>query len=525
MKLWITLLLLVGAVIALAWWFMARRPAVMGADALSATGVSGEPIEVVDVLEGKLRVRIFSHVITSQDGPVPCWTYVSDGLLAHGQKEIALTVKREPGEAERDFPTAPLDLYRSLHGHASRGNVVREGDASQLNPGQPGLLRADFHAVLYTPSQALEGVSSPGPYLTALLITAPELAVAQRLGHLRLMALLGQRYRFYPTAPWADRKRPEITRPEAMASSIIARMPVLHLAGASARLEPGAAAGDAAVAPDGKVVLRLGKEAANDLLEAIGQRGAESAFTLSMDLDPEADACLVWSPGQQALSAISMPGGTSARISGNVLLIAPAGEDDGVKLIEDGFGLLLTPASWARLRTALAAHEPLTLPGTGDLLAFTLAWVEEAYQNPIDGRTYVASEGWRTYFPSSGPDAGDARVVRSTGIRLLTAEKEIGVRVEVKALTDYIKKIDELLQAELGGDDAGAGYDVLVQLDLSPPQDAKTRLAARPSETAPPELAAVATQLQAIPGPPIRSGTVSLQLEYTVRGGAGEDSP
>jgi hypothetical protein len=517
-------LLLAGALLAVLW---SRRqpPAPVDAGVRSPPRASGEPLEDVEIVQGKLHVRIFSHVISSEAGPVPCWTYVSDGLLASGHKEIVLTVKREPGEGERDFPRAPLDLYRVVHGYAIQKQLVSEGGSTRLDPARPGLLRDDFHAILYTPPQPLAGVSTPGPFLTAVLVTGPELEVADRFGHLRLMALLGDRYRFYPTAPWADRRRPEITRPEAMASSILARMPASHLHGASVRLEPGPGGSLGAGA---KIVLRLRQEAATELLGKIEKAGSDSAFAFSMDLDREADACLVWSPGREGLNAISMPGATGARIAGNMLLIAPQAKQDGARVAEDGFGLQLTDASWARFRAALAAREPLTLPGADDRMSFTLSWVEERYDNPIDGKAYVVPEGWRTHFPGRAPDAlaaSKTSVVKPTGIRLLTPEEQMEGRVQVKALADYLAKIDALLEAELGGDTTGPPFDLLVQLDLAPPHDAKTVIAARPSEMAPPRLSAVATRLQAIPAPPIRGGPVSLQVGYTVRGGTGERIP
>ncbi|AUX41746.1 uncharacterized protein SOCE26_031690 [Sorangium cellulosum] len=107
-------------------------------------------------------------------------------------------------------------------------------------------------------------------------------------------------------------------------------------------------------------------------------------------------------------------------------MIAPEGEHDGARIFEDGFGLLLTRASWTRLRTALASHAPLTLPGTGGLMDFTRSWVDEVYHNPIDGRAYVASEGWRTYLHQEATGTADAskvRAVKSTAARARIAKE------------------------------------------------------------------------------------------------------
>ena len=49
----------------------------------------------VEVVEGALDVHIHDHVVPI--GPadsIPCWSYVTSGLWAHGQAEIALTLRR-----------------------------------------------------------------------------------------------------------------------------------------------------------------------------------------------------------------------------------------------------------------------------------------------------------------------------------------------------------------------------------------------------------------------------------------------
>jgi hypothetical protein len=144
-------------------------------------------------------------------------------------------VKREEGETEGAYPTAPLDLYRTIHAYAAKKQVVSEGDATQLDRSHDGLLRRDLHGVLYTPGQPLAGVSVSGPFLTALLVTGPELDAATQFGHVRLMAILGEKYRFFPTAPWLDRRRAEVTQPEAMASSVLAKVQRRRLQGARVR--------------------------------------------------------------------------------------------------------------------------------------------------------------------------------------------------------------------------------------------------------------------------------------------------
>jgi hypothetical protein len=44
---------------------------------------------------------------------IPCWTYVSDGLRAHGQKELLLTRRRNDDEPRRHFPASRFASSRS----------------------------------------------------------------------------------------------------------------------------------------------------------------------------------------------------------------------------------------------------------------------------------------------------------------------------------------------------------------------------------------------------------------------------
>ena len=45
-----------------------------------------------------LRVVVHDHIFQAKDGPVPCWTFVSDGLAKAGHREIVLTLARPADE-------------------------------------------------------------------------------------------------------------------------------------------------------------------------------------------------------------------------------------------------------------------------------------------------------------------------------------------------------------------------------------------------------------------------------------------
>jgi hypothetical protein len=324
------------------------------------------------VIPGQLEVRIFAHVIPAREGPVPCWTFVSDGLLTQGQEEIAFTIKREPGEADADYPRTVLDLYRSIHAAAKQKRLVTEGGTTKLTGSAP-LVRDDLRGIVYTAWQPFTGVEAPKRALTGILVTEPELQVVERYGELRFMALLGQRYHFFPTTPWLDRKRTEITRPDAMTGTLLARFTPLRAPGTWVRRDgpPGAPGG-----PESKVVLTLTDEAARQILPMLDKAGGEIAITLVVDLDPEADALLVWDPKSTGPAAISMPGAKGVHVAGNFLVLAagPGVPADMARIAEDGFGVTLSPASWAQVRAGLDARKPVDIASAGGGMGFSLRW-------------------------------------------------------------------------------------------------------------------------------------------------------
>ncbi|APR82809.1 Hypothetical protein A7982_08158 [Minicystis rosea] len=452
---------------------------------------------------------------------MPCWTYMSEGLVAEGQHEIAFSVKREPGEAEDAYPRTLLELYATIHGFAQQKQIVHEGGMTRINRSRPGMLRDDLHGILYTPPQLLDGVKATGPFLTGIFVTGPEQDAIDRFGHARFMALLGKRYRFYPTTPWLDRKRPELTRPEKMASSVLAKAGRMQVGHAYVRRETTSGGG-------AKVVFTLQRKAGQRLTEAFGELGAaQIGMALYVDVDPEADALLLWEPGQMEAAGIAKPGATGARLAGGFLLLATGTEEDGAKPIEDGFGLLLTERTWAAVRAAIAEGRPIQVPPTGSMLPFEIAWVEESYSNPFDGRTYA---GHFVKYQATGSAAAMAAapngIVDLAGIRLLQPEAELAQRTSSTDLGNYIKQIAPVIESVVGKSAEGPRFDIMVQFELSPGGKADVKVAARPPEISyPPEMPSLSERIQRVPVPAIREGSVRFLAGYTVRGGTGEQLP
>jgi len=68
----------------------------------------------LDVIPGTLSMTVFDHEIQTLGRTIPCWTFVSDGLLGYGQKELVLTVARSPGEHPQAIAEEISTLLASL---------------------------------------------------------------------------------------------------------------------------------------------------------------------------------------------------------------------------------------------------------------------------------------------------------------------------------------------------------------------------------------------------------------------------
>jgi hypothetical protein len=471
---------------------------------------TAQALETVEVVSGKLHVRVFSHVIASASGPVPCWTYVSDGLRGAGQKEILFSVKREAGEAEAAFPRELLGLYATLHRFAHEGKVVEAGGVTRLGPSGPGFLREDLRGILYIAGQAIAGVPIERPFLTAIICSGAECDVASRLGHVRLLSLIGRHYAYFPTAPWLDRRRAELVRPEAMASSVLNNVRTMVAPTAAARMEAGGGAGS-------RIVLKLRRAKASALDAALAQIPPAQAVALLVGLDPRCDAALVWSAGQREPSAISAAGSKGERIAGNFVLLVPGVAEDGARILEDGFSVMMTASTWERFRAALAARTEFDVPSAAPSMGFSLVWLDEAFENPVDARTYVAEGGFHKYSPEERVPRNPSSVVQLGGVTLLNSEQELEGRVDARALADFLTRIADAL-ADLVGGPEGAAFDVHVQLDLAPGQVPTLGVRVQPDAASPVDAPALLRAVDAHTAPPV-TGRVRLVTRYAIRGG------
>lgn len=496
------------------------------AQAAAQSGV----VAVEQVLPGKLTVKVIKHTIAAQSA-IPCWSYVSAGLSALGQKEIVFTVKREPGEGDQDYPRDILGFYGLVHDLASEGKIVDSGDVTTFADGSAGIFGdARWKGVLYTDALSLEGVDMTAPHLAGIVVTSGEVRVAHAMGVTRVLSLLGSVNLFYPTTPWLDRKRAEVITPAAATESILAKTRVLHLARATSH-QDGEVAAPSAPRPVGewhavqagrpRVELTLPPALTDAETTAISGLGDGDAVAICSGHDPTASAALVWGPGQSEPKAISAPTATGARIAGNFVLFLPDQKESSTVVLEDGFLVRLTADAWKRVRHAFSAKEAASVSGKDGQTVFTLTWLPTTVVTASGGRV-EAPGGFATYVPQgpAQPDTAPAHV-KMVQVVLLTDQNLIASRTTAEDLAAFVKAASAAVYAHVPAKSPGAGSDLMVECELSRDKPPRIQVAARPSfQDA--VAAAIQAGVEKVPSPKIKEGSVRFQILYQLWGGTGK---
>lgn len=87
---------------------------------------------------------------------------------------------------------------------------------------------------------------------------------------------------------------------------------------------------------------------------------------------------------------------------------------------------------------------------------------QEAYKNPIDGKTYIAD--WKTYGPKGGVAEKKGRVINS-GVRLLSMQSDFERNTTAQELAKLISYIQEILAHRV--EPYKEGGEILLQVSLS----------------------------------------------------------
>jgi hypothetical protein len=413
-----------------------------------------------------VAVRVFAHELPSGRGVVPCLSYVTDGLRRYHQQELAVTLVRPPGAEIQQPPPEAMQLLASISALAQQGRLVENGGMTEV--GATGLFgRPAVRGLAYQTAAPMQGVVLPDGCLGAIALVAHEIETVKRFGGLRVLARIGRAHGFFPTAPWCDPDRGPLMAPEA--GTLLESVASVHLRAS-------------VVLADGRVTLRIPTTVPLPELPP-----PELALAFLTVLDPTADGCLVWVPGQQTPEAITLPGRAATRLSGCFVAFVPQQPADGANLFEDGFAAMLTDRTWAALRHALATRTPIALPPTApNTHGIAIEWVDETRPR------------------ATVPPCGEMRMT------IRESQPDIDARIGMNQLVAYATAFEQTVQAYFALA-RGTGRDLHIEVVLSPGR--------------PPTLfgqldPALHARLSTLPAPAVRLGEIAFRGSFALFGGS-----
>jgi hypothetical protein len=410
----------------------------------------------VEVIPGRLKVRIFLHEIEYEKEIFSCWSYVTDGLMAQKQKEIIFTLRRDPSQKPEDYPRELLDLFATFFHYAERGQLVDVGQSTLF--GETGLGGdRDFRGIGYVEPRGFPGVETNDvPLLAGILLKNEEAQIAWDLGLTRVTALLGMKYRYYPCPTWSDLKREPVASLRAMEESHlreISRVPVR----ASYYEE------------QNQIFLSVLPSSRASLQGFLDKLPPTQPLALRTQPDPHANACLVWPSGHDQPVAITPEGSDGSRKTGAFLAFIPEQDTNEVRMVEDGFFLYLTNSAWRKIREALLSGTDVFVPPAGVTGAsISVKWAKPAaYTSPVSGETYTG-EGWTTYQPEATNSPPKERVaVSSSRAVLLTSQHDLEARITAEDLAAYGNAIGNVVDTFFTPFQRRISCELTIQLALT----------------------------------------------------------
>ena len=302
----------------------------------------GEPAQA-EAVPGQVDVEF--HVHDNVEGLIGNFlTAVTVGLASSGQRELVLTMRL----VSKEQPIAKMqDIVRfvtTVHAWAQAGNFVDEGGRTQF--GDRGLFGVANSGLLYAAARPLDGIRLPNGALAAIFVDAQEISTALDFGTYRVLTRIGFQLRLFPFPTFGALDRPSaMTKRESQ--SLLAKV---------ARMQ---APGVTFLATEG--CLRVTLPSDDSLAKAFAALPPKTAFALLTRPAPDANAILVWKPGQTEKTGISADGSDGSRLSGSSLLVTPGAPTEEARVFEDGYSLLLSNESWSSFSAAVLERRALSL--------------------------------------------------------------------------------------------------------------------------------------------------------------------
>jgi hypothetical protein len=261
-------------------------------------------------------VHVHSHDLVSPPlGSIPCWTYISQGIVQVNQPEVVFTLRRRQNESEEAFPAAPIEWMRAVYTLASGGLHLETGQMCDLVfDGRNVQIRLNRMALTQNPSDwetmrpfgmLLHGITLqdavfqfpngtiPRDAHHVIGLTHEEAAVARQFGPTRVIGHVGHTVKWFPYPPWVDRDRGDCITMADQAGSVRIGLPVARMYGFNA-VQTG---------KDMEVVFTIpaAEEKRNIFRKYVADAAISSALSFESFMVQAADCGLLWKAGQTQL--------------------------------------------------------------------------------------------------------------------------------------------------------------------------------------------------------------------------------
>jgi hypothetical protein len=384
-----------------------------------------------EIVPGELTCHYFTAVVNNMGKEeAQCQGYMSEGLLSFGQAELVLLFdKKANGDMipkeffDRNIKETIHQYLKLVLQYAKNKLVVEDKDHTEF--GSPVFAKR-FAGILYCtmplPSSVVlpvQGVRS----LVAVPVLADELAVYKRCGSTRILALLGQTYRWYPTVPYCNLTRNSVVSyQEVLTNSVVAKVSQLSLPATRARMK------DSNLFTLEMVKDKVHQELSNDLK----QMPNDIPLCFRTYIDWIAGAHLVYNPARNGLVGISRPDGDPSVVGGSYLIVTPDDNTTNVvcNVLEDGFIVMVNNNDFEAFKRAITEGADF------DLGNFRMRWIT---QHDWDRQAVMYKGGNENVPQKEGASLNF--------VNLISNQEYFEIRWNAKAISGYISEMSKFIEA------------------------------------------------------------------------------
>ncbi|MEZ4486868.1 MAG: DUF3480 domain-containing protein [Cyanobacteriota/Melainabacteria group bacterium] len=452
-----------------------------------------------EIFPNELFATVNLHEVRQGEESFSCWSFVSEGLSRLGQRELAMLIRKQDDQSDNDYPTDVLGFFLTVRRYAMEQNVFMEGDITEF--GESGFLDPKFKAIAYVRPLGLYGAENTDNLLNCILLSEEELEVARRFGLSRVVSLLGHKFNHYPCPPWVDLSRASTVNEklsEDMNESILAKVPFMSIPHVRVCL----------CVDTLKIFCRKGTH--EFIREFLKQIPKEAPLSIGCDIDPAANAMLVWQATMDnGPSAITPPGSDGTRVAGCSVLVFPEQDSTNVQVIEDSFFLSLKTEDWEKLRNALMTGKPSSIsahPGG----KIEVEWYEESPE--VASLPVPEAMDHVPDLPTIEHADGCGKVLEA---ELKTEEEAVLASINPRILCQYIEAIEMTVLGYFIDRRAESAKTITLDAVIEPDERVSWKLVSEPEQDDI-ELKGIQIRLGDLPVPALMSSPVEFAIKFQI---------